>query len=109
MSTIQAYLGIYICLNLSYIFSKLKFLGKILAYIGSGSLFILIFHNFIQANSFKIAAEYFANEYTAGIFSFLISTSLPLAFLAATKKNEIMSTLLLPKAKHPVLRQAPEI
>jgi len=52
-STLEALCGIYLVFSLACLLEKVNILSQALFYIGRGSLFILIFHAFVQDMSFQ--------------------------------------------------------
>lgn len=97
ISSLQAILGIYIVISIAALVNKSKVFGKSLAYIGSCSLFILIFHFAAQASSFQFLSRLIQAEQIAGILAFVVGMTFPIALLEVTKRRELLSALLLPR------------
>ena len=97
VSTLQAYAGIYICLNLSIIFKKYTLLYKSLEYIGKASLFILLFHVFFQLKSFSVLSRICGQSILSGLLSLSIGILIPLIIFEVTKRSIFLSAVFLPK------------
>lgn len=54
ITTTQALLGIYLSLSFSSLIGKNKALNKSLSYVGSGTLYILIFHSYFQGKIYSL-------------------------------------------------------
>jgi fucose 4-O-acetylase-like acetyltransferase len=98
ISTLQAISGIYIVLAISQVLSKIGLICRILAYVGSGSLFILIFHAYFQDKILSLLIKILANEqiYLAYFLAFLLSSIISLVVGELIKKNKYLSVLFLP-------------
>jgi fucose 4-O-acetylase-like acetyltransferase len=97
ISTLQAMLGIYICLSLSSYLAHYVLAARILGYIGSGTLFILLFHAYIQDKSFGLLAKLLGESTLTAIFSLLIGVVVPLILWELSKRSYYFSALFLPK------------
>ena len=96
ISSLQAVIGIYIILSISSFLQRFTTLRRLLAYIGSGSLFILIFHSVIQEVAFLKLSRISHNNYINVMVSLFIGVSLPLVILEITKRQRYLAVLLLP-------------
>ena len=96
ISTLQAVVGIYITICLASYLQKSPMFRNALAYIGEGSLFILIFHGVLQAKCFSMLASMDTNLYVSGAVSFLLAISISLVFREITTRSRLLSVLLLP-------------
>ena len=99
ISTTQAAAGIYLTLMLA---ASLQTLGKWaapLAYVGSGSLFILLFHAFVQGKAFNVIFRISPTLLLPGFISLIAAVVLPLAFWELSKRSGILSALLLPRPR----------
>lgn len=74
-----AYSGIYSILSISTLINKVEIPRKIFASLGAGSLFILVFHSFIENKSLKLIRVFdvLSAEYEA-LLAFLIGVFAPL-------------------------------
>lgn len=97
ISSLEAFLGIYVVFHLSASIEKLPKIGSWLSVIGSKSLFILLFHWLFQALTLRILAK--ANQdfyYLNNIIAFVMAISLSLATLSFVERSKLMAILLLP-------------
>ena len=98
ISSLQAFSGIYIVLSISSLFSSFRRFGSVVAYVGSGSMFILIFHWFIMHyTNVLFDAHAPSIPYINSFFAFLLGVGIPLILLEITKKQWLLSALLLPR------------
>ncbi len=107
ISTLEAFSGIYIVLCVSSLISKYQLITKIFAYIGSGSLFILIFHFIFQNQAAKFFGIHYHTNYFTEFCAFIIGFTIPLLLWELVKINDYLSLLFLPlksnKKVHPKL------
>jgi fucose 4-O-acetylase-like acetyltransferase len=96
VSTIQAFLGIYITLSFASLISSYEFISKKIAYIGAGSIYILIFHILVQLKAFNAMLKVSSNLYINGLVSLAFGVFLPLLFLEISKRSRLISYFLLP-------------
>jgi fucose 4-O-acetylase-like acetyltransferase len=96
ISTVEAISGIYIILCISCLISKYQIASEIFGYIGSGSLFILIFHGLFQYQALVFFSNYYNKNYVPEILSFIIGSSIPLLIWELVKRNDYLSLLFLP-------------
>jgi polysaccharide biosynthesis protein PslL len=101
IASLQALLGIYIVMAISALLDNHATLRKMLAYIGSSSLFILIFHDVVQSKTFEIFSRISKIEYLNGLGSLMIAVILPIILLEITKRQPLLSALLLPRKFKP--------
>jgi polysaccharide biosynthesis protein PslL len=94
ISTLQAATGIYGCLSISSLLQRYSLIRDLLAYIGSGTLFVLIFHYFIEVNIFQIFEKYCSNKELDSIASVVVGILMPLAFWEIAKKQKLIANLL---------------
>ena len=98
ISTLQAALGIYIIISLASLVkgkSVLSVFRKPLMYLGSGTLFVLIFHNSFQNKAFEALSKVTLNNYFAAVFSLVVGIALPLILWEITKRQAFLARLLL--------------
>lgn len=102
ISTIEALTGIYIIITASILLDKNAVIRRILVYIGSGSLFILLFHFWIQMGSARLIYSLIDDKYYVIRFiiikylSFTLAVLLPLAFFELVKRSSTLGKLFLP-------------
>jgi polysaccharide biosynthesis protein PslL len=96
ISTVQAALGIYLVLCASLLLQRHAALRRSLGYIGSGSLFILLFHYFTQGRTFLVLSHFSHNQVLVGAASFAAGVLLPLLLLELVRRQRYLAALLLP-------------
>jgi fucose 4-O-acetylase-like acetyltransferase len=94
--TAQAALGIYLCLGLAGVLARVEPLKQVLAYTGSGTLFILIFHIFFQWKTFNVLAPLIGQP-AAAACGLVAGVTLPLGLWELFKRSRWLSALLLPR------------
>ena len=79
-TTIAAISGIYIIMSVSYYLNKAELLTKIFTLFGSASLFVFIFHVYINTHIYSITSRFsiIGNQLFPAILAFLASIVLPL-------------------------------
>lgn len=98
ISTLQAVCGIYLIVIISEIIKKyLSNIGTVLSYIGSGSLFILIFHGICQGSAIYKYQIIFQNYgLISGLIGLIAGITCSLLIWEVVKRVPIASALLLP-------------
>jgi len=100
ISTVQAATGIYLTLALSERISHFEKIEKMFAFIGQGSLFILIFHFYIQIKVTEVLyAKHLATMFQGSLIGFILSISVSLILFKLVKTSKTLSLLLLPNKK----------
>ena len=89
ISTTQAIMGIYITISVASFLQRYPSFRKSLGYIGSGSLFILIFHGVFQDLAFGVLSKVNTHLYLNGVASVAIGVALPLLFWEEKWPREI--------------------
>ena len=97
ISTLQAFSGIYLCLSLSVLLANCKVLNEVLSYIGSGTLFILIFHTFFQGKTFNVISKFIDGSQIPVICSLIAGVILPLIFWEVAKRSKYLTMAFLPE------------
>jgi polysaccharide biosynthesis protein PslL len=78
LSTGQALLGIYLVISLSSFISNFKVASRMLSRTGEATLIILIFHWFIQENTFRFLNAFLGvYDYVSAVGSFMIGLGFP--------------------------------
>lgn len=96
IASLQAICGIYIILSLSALIPQASAAARSLAMIGSGSLFILIFHQAIQNKAFAHLTRISEMAYLNGLVAFLLGVGGPLILLVLVKRQAWLAKCLLP-------------
>jgi polysaccharide biosynthesis protein PslL len=91
----QAALGIYLCLGLALLLTRVEPAKKALAYVGSGTLFILIFHTFFQWKTFNVVNALTQQPLLAAAAGLVAGVALPLLLWEIVKRSRWLSALLL--------------
>lgn len=94
--TAQAALGIVLCLGLAGLLARVELLKKLLAYVGSGTLFILIFHIFFQWKTFNVLTPLIGQP-AAAACGLVAGVALPLVLWELVKRSRWLSALMLPR------------
>lgn len=102
ISSLMAILGIYIAIAISALLDRQVVLRKVFAYIGSSSLFILIFHNRVQDITFGLLSKTSKLEYFNAVVSFVVGIIVPIILMEITKRQPIFSALFLPIKSRPI-------
>jgi fucose 4-O-acetylase-like acetyltransferase len=104
VSTIQALAGIYITFSLASLLQNFPSLKKPLAYLGSGTLFVLIFHDPLQTTAFDALLRMIPNVYLNSIASLVWGIAVSLLLWEITKRQKLMGRVLLPNKLAPASR-----
>ncbi|WP_181258869.1 acyltransferase family protein [Nitrosospira multiformis] len=105
VSTVEAATGIYITLSIASLLQNFSSFRKPLAYLGSGTLFILIFHDFLQTLAFDALHYISPYVYLNSIVSLAWSIGMSLLLWEMAKRQRWLSKLLLPqKPKKAIVR-----
>jgi fucose 4-O-acetylase-like acetyltransferase len=113
LATLGAACGIYFILSVSWFIAKNKALMRIPLALGSSSLYILIFHKWIEYNAYSYAYGY-TSKSTAdniifltslAILAFLLSISIPLLIKWVVNRNAILALFFLPFKTNPLLQR----
>ncbi len=98
VATLQALLGIYILISVCQYASRWPLLARTLGYVGSGSLFVLMFHYPVEDKAFLLGRQLHMPMWLAGTIAFAASVGVSLAFWEVAKRSRVLSSLLLPAA-----------
>jgi polysaccharide biosynthesis protein PslL len=101
ISTLQAILGIHLTLLASAGLQRYPTFARPLMSIGSGSLFILIFHTFIQEKVFWGLMLFTHATYFSALVSFGAAVWCPLFILKIVKRQRSLALLFLPRKSRP--------
>jgi fucose 4-O-acetylase-like acetyltransferase len=97
VNTLQALLGIYICLAASSFLVRYLTVSKALSYIGSSSIFILIFHGFFQSKVLHLMMKNSVTPVPSILISLTAGIAFPLLIWEIANRSQILKRLLLPK------------
>jgi len=98
VATAQALLGIYLCLSAAAWLARFALAKRVLAYIGSGTLFILIFHIFFQWKVFNVLSPLVEPPWVAALCGLAAGVALPLLMWELVKRSRGLSALMLPRS-----------
>jgi polysaccharide biosynthesis protein PslL len=96
ISTLQAAMGIYITMSCAALIQRYSILRQPLAYIGSGTLFILMFHDTIQVNIYELLAKIGDRPYVNSSLSLMAGIILPILLGEIANRLKFFSILLFP-------------
>lgn len=106
ISSLEAVCGIYIVLCFSKLISKYKAIRETLSYIGAGSMFILIFHEFFQLKASGLLSKIFHDyTYFNNLSAFIIACAIPLLIWELVKKNDYLALLWLPLKNNKIVEK----
>lgn len=97
--TLQAVSGIYIVLSVSAYLSAFPAVAAMVGYIGQGSLFILIFHSWIEWKVFTLLEKCVHWNVGNALAGLILGVALPLLLWAASRRSGLLSAMLLPHRK----------
>jgi len=91
ISTVQALLGVYIILNLAAYVAASRFviIVRSLAYSGTGSLFILLFHNITYRKCHLVLSMIGVPESVNEICAILLAILIPLLLYSCSRKHKV--------------------
>jgi fucose 4-O-acetylase-like acetyltransferase len=102
VATLQAALGIYLVLSLSSLLQRYAVLRRPLAYLGSASLFILLFHYVVQGRAYLLLSHVSHSDVFVAVVSFVAGVVLPLGLLELVQRQRHLAVLLLPMRSRPL-------
>lgn len=107
--TTEALCGIYITITISRIISKSEELANVLAFIGKGSLFILIFHGVVATSVYSYLHNVIKfRQFFSACVAFPVAVCVPLLLWEIVKRDYYLSLLLLPLKSNKKLQTAGE-
>ncbi len=97
-STVVAALGIYLTMSAAWLFAQYTpGVARVLAYVGSGSLFVLIFHQVLQDKAFRwVSSRLPEARAAAACASFVLAVLAPLVSWEVVKRVKPLALLYLP-------------
>lgn len=106
--TLEALSGIYIILSLSYLIQFRAGIARVMAYAGSASLFIFIFHVYFQDKAFAFAASHLGEaNIPSAIFAFSIGSIIPVVIFFTVSKIDLLAIFYLPIKSNKLLLRIP--
>jgi polysaccharide biosynthesis protein PslL len=97
ISTITALSGIYLVISTAIILKDKPIISKLLSYVGSASLLILIFHNYIQMKTIILLKTLIGNQFVIIVpASFGMAVLVPILLYELFKRNRALGALFLP-------------
>lgn len=97
ITTIAAASGIYLTIAVSRVITRLTLLRRALSYVGSASLFVLIFHHPVQFKSFEFFETHLTDSrHVAAGLAFVVATLVPLAIFEVVRRVRLLRALYLP-------------
>ena len=95
ISSIEAGLGIYLSLGLAAFLQRFVSIAKVLALLGKSSLFILLFHSWIEWKVYGILQIRLHQNYAAALFALFAGIFLPVGILWIVQRSPWLSVCLL--------------
>lgn len=103
IGTAEALLGIYLVFGAAALLRKFGPLHSLVSYLGSASLFILIFHFFIQGTAFnKLAAINGVRPELAAGVALVLGIAVPVLLWELTRRQRHLALLMLPASRPPI-------
>lgn len=96
ISTLQAVLGIYLALSIAAMLQKRGGITKMLTLLGQSSLFILLFHSWIEWKLFVILQNKLHQDYVAATLALFAGIFLPVLMWMVAQRSHWLSVFLLP-------------
>ena len=97
VSSLEAFAGIWMTIGLSGLLSRHARCARSLAYVGTASLFIFIFHGVIQGRVTGLLQNQLPNHLTlAAMLGLLAGICVPILIFEACRHSRLLSALLLP-------------
>ena len=96
IALLKAAAGIYCILGASALLARSGRLARALAYLGSASLVILLFHLEVQERVFGFLTSLAWDHTAAAWFAFAAAVTVPVAIYALARRSVVISALLLP-------------
>jgi fucose 4-O-acetylase-like acetyltransferase len=97
VSTLAAFCGIYLVLSMSLLLARSPSIGRLVAYIGSMSLFVLIFHYTLQINVHRLLDAWVGDRAVPNAaIAFVVAVGASLLIGTLIKQNRLLSPFFLP-------------
>lgn len=105
VSLLQSVLGIYLVLAAGHFLArKGAALARLLAYVGAGSFFILIFHFPFQLFTFELMQQWLPGLPALNtVIALIVGTACPLLLLFVVERSPLLRVLLLPRKRRPTV------
>jgi polysaccharide biosynthesis protein PslL len=108
VATAEAVLGIYLCLSLSSALIRFARPAAALAYVGTGTLFVLMFHSLIEYKVFPMLMGWTGSASISAVAGVIAGVLIPLFLFEAVRRNRWLSMLLLPANVSRAQKPTPE-
>jgi len=96
VASAQAFAGVYICLCLARLAQRRKWVARTLAYLGSASLFIFMFHYYVHNVAMWRLPRHLESMQTCAAIAFVLSVVVPVAMFEVTRRVGVLRTFFLP-------------
>jgi polysaccharide biosynthesis protein PslL len=106
--TVQALAGIYLVLSLARTIAHYPKIGNALAYVGSGSLFVLMFHKFFQNRVSSFLINHYHGNLATEVVALIIGSTAPLVIWEIVRRNHYLTLLFLPLKHRKLIQAQPE-
>lgn len=98
--TVTSMLAIYLVLSIARILAGIGPVARLLSYIGSASLFLLLFHTPVQFKSYALFMRLFGESvYLNGAMSFVATVGVCLVLFELVRRVSLLRRLMLPSGK----------
>jgi len=107
-TALGAFFGIYVILSISWYISKNRLLSYIPLRMGEASLYILIFHYYIQGKTYLFLSKGIDDDgvlIAMAIISLLLGVSIPLGIKWIVLRNDYLSLAFLPFKSNKLLKR----
>lgn len=107
ITTIEALSGTYIILHISYYLQLNDLIARLFSFLGTSSIFILLFHYAIQEKAHMLLFNYLGVNFTlSALIAFIAGLLFPILLMNIIKKNVYLSIFFLPVKSNKKLNQA---
>jgi fucose 4-O-acetylase-like acetyltransferase len=96
ITTVESASGIYIVLAMAFLLNQEGLIAKLFANFGEASLFILIFHSFIQTKVYHLIAQRAGDGIMPAVLSFLMGALLPLCAFHCVSRVRLLAWAYMP-------------
>lgn len=100
-ATVAALSGIYLVLSIARLLEQTSAPRRLFAWLGSGSIFILIFHNTIEGRTYRLLSTSLADlpDPLCAVLAYVAAIALSMLIRAVIIRSEFLSMLYLPQGK----------
>ncbi|MBN2716748.1 MAG: acyltransferase family protein [Deltaproteobacteria bacterium] len=105
-TTLTTASGIYLTFSISFLIHHFIAMRRVFAFLGISSLFILIFHSYLQSNAIKMIGNFLGNgSASTGVFALMVGTFVPAIIWVVVKNVDAMALLFLPLKHNGLFRK----